>query len=226
MRKLFLFISLLIGVHSMNAQSNRTFTVRGVSFTMIYVPDEYNGDFYLGQTEVTQELWKAVMGNNPSSTKGDRLPVNNVSWYDCQEFTRKLNNLTGKRFSLPFSASYYTAIKVHNSNDYKYPGSNSINEVAWWLGNSNWTLHNVATKKPNELGIYDLVGNVSEWCLETDLLDPYDMGRNLRKTLFTNYTSSLGDCSISIHISLLDMKGKYEPESRLPSLGLRLFLRE
>ena len=121
--------------------------------------------YYIGKYEVTQKLWKAVMGNNPSYFKGDDLPVENVSWNDVQEFLRKLNAMTGKRYRLPTEAEWEFAARGGNSSrGYKYSGSNSIGNVAWYDGNSGSRTHAAGTKSPNELGIYDMSGNVREWC--------------------------------------------------------------
>lgn len=129
-------------------------------------------DYYIGQTEVTQALWKAVMSSNPSNFKGDNLPVVFVSWYDCQEFISKLNEITGKNFSLPTEAQWEFAARGGNySKGYKYSGSNDPNDVAWYDGNSDDWVHPVGTKEANELGIYDMSGNVYEWC--SDWYGPY-----------------------------------------------------
>ena len=122
-------------------------------------------DFYIGKYEVTQAQWKAVMGSNPSYFKGDNLPVENVSWNDIQEFIKKLNAQTGKRFRLPTEAEWeYAARGGNRSKGYKYSGSNSIGDVAWYYDNSSSKTHPVGQKTPNELGIYDMTGNVWEWC--------------------------------------------------------------
>ena len=122
-------------------------------------------DFYIGKYEVTQAQWKAVMGSNPSDFKGDNLPVENVSWNDIQEFITKLNAQTGKKFRLPTEAEWeYAARGGNQSKGYKYSGSDSIDEVAWYGDNSSSTTHPVGQKSPNELGIYDMSGNVFEWC--------------------------------------------------------------
>ena len=123
-------------------------------------------DYYIGETEVTQEFWQAVMGSNPSYFSGNpQRPVEYVSWNDCREFIVKLNDLTGKNFRLPTEAEWeYAARGGKESQGYKYSGSNTIGNVAWYYNNSNSTTHDVKTKSPNELGIYDMSGNVWEWC--------------------------------------------------------------
>ncbi len=115
----------------------------------------------IGETEVTQGLWKAVMGSNPSYFKGDNLPVEDVSWDDCQEFINKLNELTGKTFRLPTEAEWEFAARGGNkSNHTQYAGSSNSGSVAWYGDKT----HDVAQKTPNELGLYDMSGNVMEWC--------------------------------------------------------------
>ena len=167
-----------------------TFTVNAVQFKMVRVKggtfqmgatseqgsdaddDEYPvhsltlSDYYIGQTEVTQELWEAVMGSNPSNFTGDnQCPVERVSWNDCQKFIEKLNRLTGKNFRLPTEAEWeYAARGGNKSKGYKYSGSNDADAVAWYGKNSGSKTHPVATKQSNELGLYDMSGNVWEWC--------------------------------------------------------------
>ena len=122
-------------------------------------------NYYIGKYEVTQALWQAVMGSNPSHFKGDDLPVEQVSWNDCQDFISKLNAMTGKRFRLPSEAEWeYAARGGKKSRGYQYSGSNTLGDVAWYEGNSGSKTHAVGTKQPNELGIYDMTGNVYEWC--------------------------------------------------------------
>jgi formylglycine-generating enzyme required for sulfatase activity len=132
--------------------------------------------FSIGQTEVTQELWEAVMGSNPSDRKGPKRPVEQVSWNDCQEFVTKLNALTGQNFRLPTEAEWeYAARGGNKSNGYKYAGSNTIDDVAWCTQTTNDSgARQVKMKSPNELGLYDMSGNVWEWC--SDLYGDYGSG--------------------------------------------------
>ena len=121
--------------------------------------------FSISNHEVTQAEWKAIMFENPSDMKGDSLPVTNVSWFDCRRFIRRLNSITGKHYRLPTEAEWeYAARGGNRSRGYTYSGSDDIDDVAWYISNSNDKTHAVASKAPNELGLYDMTGNVWEWC--------------------------------------------------------------
>ena len=141
-------------------------------------------DYYIGKYEVTQAQWEAVMGSNPSDFKGYNLPVECVSWDDIQEFIAKLNQKTGKTYRLPTEAEWeYAARGGSKSKGYKYAGSNEIGEVAWYeanSGNSGNRTHPVGQKQPNELGLYDMSGNVYEWC--QDWYGAYSSGSQTNPT--------------------------------------------
>ena len=205
--------------------SSQTFTANGVSFKMIRVEGQ-GTPFYIGETEVTQALWQAVMGSNPSYFKGSSRPVEQVSWDDCKEFISRLNNLTGKSFRLPRESEWKYAAKGGNkSRGYEYSGSNEINDVAWYLknayycgsesGNSShpdYGTHSVKTKRPNELGLYDMSGNVCEWCE-----DLYDSSGSFRVNRGGSWCYDAGGCRVTFRHGLT-------PGYRIGDLGLRLAL--
>ena len=136
--------------------------------------------YSIGKTEVTQALWQAVMGSNPSLFTPENgyssdlnRPVECVSWYDCQTFIAKLNEMTGKNFRLPTEAEWEFAARGGNKGQgYLFAGSNNIDDVAWYWNNipsqtegaEGYGTQTVGTKAPNELGLYDMTGNVWEWC--------------------------------------------------------------
>jgi formylglycine-generating enzyme required for sulfatase activity len=131
--------------------------------------------FYLGKCEVTQEQWKAIMGTNPSFRKGAKLPVETVSWIDCQALINKLNEKFGRpgvKFSLPTEAQWEYACRGGNSTRFSFGDDKaSLGEYAWYGRNSDKKTHPVGRKKPNSWGLYDMHGNVGEWCA-----DWYDEG--------------------------------------------------
>ncbi|MBR0202601.1 MAG: SUMF1/EgtB/PvdO family nonheme iron enzyme [Bacteroidaceae bacterium] len=238
------------GSATANAAGNLSFTVKGVTFTMVKVEagtftmgateeqgsHVYDGekpahqvtltkDYYIGQTEVTQALWQAVMGSNPSNFKGDNLPVEQVHWEDCQTFITKLNSLTDSKFRLPTEAEWeYAARGGNKSRGYKYSGSNSINDVAWYEETTNDTRTKpVATKVPNELGIYDMSGNVYEWC--NDWYGSYSSSPQTNPTGASsgfdrvNRGGGWGSFDVGCRVSCRDNNS---PGFRSRSVGLRL----
>ncbi len=229
----------------------RTITANGVSFDMVQVEggtfqmgsedgedDEkpvhevWLDSYMIGQTEVTQELWLAVMGSNPSFFKGPDHPVEQISWNDIvNDFLPKLNKLTGKNFRLPTEAEWeYAARGGSKSRGYKYSGSNDIDEVAWYDDNSNGTTHPVKSKAPNELGIYDMSGNVWEWCQDWYASDYYlssvtknpkgptsDSSGSFRVNRGGSWFNSASDCRTAY-------RNYNTPSSSFNDLGLRLAL--
>ena len=182
--------------------------------------------YYIGETEVTQALWKAVMGSNPSNFKGDDLPVEQVSWDDCQTFISKLNALTGKRFRLPTEAEWEFAARGGNKScGYQYSGGDELSEVAWFVGNSGDRTHAVGTKIANELSIYDMSGNVCEWCSDNYVayssdsqVNPSSSGSGANRSFRGgSWINRNRKCRVSNRFSV-DLNNRYD------GLGLRLAL--
>ena len=241
------------------ASQDCSFTVGGVTFKMIAVEggtftmgatSEQGSDacdeekpthsvtlssYRIGETEVTQALWQAVMGQKPTSDGsqwsssyglGGNYPAYYVSWNDCQDFIRKLNALTGESFRLPTEAEWeYAARGGNKSRGYKYAGSNTLGNVAWYSDNSGSQTHNVATKSPNELGLYDMSGNVREWC--QDWYGSYSSGSQTNPTGPSSssrrvdrggsWLSNAWDCRVSTRYYVT-------PGYRYDYIGLRLAL--
>jgi len=192
-------------------------------------------NYWIGETEVTQVLWKAVMHSVPTGWdrwnsydgKGNDYPAYNISWDDCQEFIRKLNQLTGKTFRLPTEAEWeYAARGGNKSRGYKYAGSNNINDVAWCGENGDYKIHTVKTQQPNELGLYDMSGNVNEWCSDwygnyssTSQTDPSGPSTGSLRVLRGggSWGSTDSQCSVSSRDSNL-------PSENYKVCGLRLVL--
>ncbi len=242
----------------------QTFTVNGVTFKMIKVeggtftmgatPEQgteardnekpahqvtLTKDYFIGQTEVTQALWLAVMGSNPSYYIGENgygydlmRPVEKVSWLDCKVFITKLNEMTGKTFRLPTEAEWeFAARGGNNGHGYKYSGSNNLAEVAWyWYSIPSQTsltvgfgTQTVATKAPNELGLYDMSGNVDEWC--EDWYELYSSEAQTNPTgPATGYFHVVhgGTWASEATVCRVSHRGGNYPDTYNSSLGLRL----
>ena len=227
--------------------SIETFTVNGVSFNMVHVEggtfqmgsndsDASSNEqpvhqvtlstYSIGETEVTQALWEAVMGSNPSKWKGGSLPVEQVSWNDCQTFIQKLNQLTGKQFRLPTEAEWeYAARGGSKSRGYKYSGSNTIDDVAWYWDNSGKKTHPVKAKQANELGLYDMTGNVLEWC--QDWYGKYSSSPQTNPKGPSSASGRVyrgGGWYYGARFCRVSERGGLTPGNRYGSLGLRLAL--
>lgn len=232
--------------------ATQTFAVNGVSFTMVDIEggtfmmgagnarstsDESPthsvtlSDFSIGETEVTQELWQAVMGNNPSYFPQlvKQLPVEQVSWNDCQEFITKLNQLTGRNFRLPTEAEWeYAARGGNKSKGYKYAGSDWIDDVAWYWTNGGSETHPVKQLLPNELFLYDMSGNVWEWC--QDWFDYYWNYGNSSPTNPTGAASGFervyrgGSWGGAESFCRVVKRGRNTPTYKYRHVGLRLAL--
>ncbi len=188
-------------------------------------------DYYIGKYEVTQALWQAVMGKNPSCYKfeGGNMPVENVSWNDCQKFIKKLNNLTHRTFRLPTEAEWeYAARGGKKSQGYQYSGSNNLDDVAWYGSDRRSKPHAVGMKRPNELGLYDMSGNVSELC--QDWKDTYHTYPSYSVTNPTGASSGVsrvcrGGCWFNAPRGCrASSRGSSNPNNRDSRHGLRLVL--
>ncbi len=190
-------------------------------------------DYYIGKYEVTQEQWQAVMESNPSQYKGSRNPVERVRWNDCQKFIEKLNKLTGLNFAFPTEAQWeYVARGGNKSQGYKYSGGNDLYSVGWFgylntngdnKGNSGFETYPVGQKAPNELGIYDMSGNVWEWCQ-----DRYDFYNSSSQTNPTGPSTGScrmyrgGGCGYAAKDCRVSVRNILEPAFGGNFLGLRL----
>ena len=228
--------------------SNGILRVKGIEYPMVYVSggsfdmgatSEQGSDAYsdekpvhrvtlssysIGKYEVTQELWEAVMGSNPSKYKGSRRPVEKVSWNDCQEFIRKLNDLTGASLRLPTEAEWEFAARGGNSSrGYKYSGSDRIGDAAWYYDNSGSETHAVGGKSANELGLYDMSGNVWEWCSDcygayssSSQTNPKGPGSGSNRVIRGGcWINNAGYCRVS-------NRDNDTPDDRFSFVGLRL----
>lgn len=185
-------------------------------------------NFYICKYEVTQKLWTLIMGFNPSHFKDENFPVENVVWDECQEFIQKLNYITGKKYRLPTEAEWeYAARGGNKSLGYKFSGSNIIDEVAWYDDNSNNTTHHVGTKSPNELGLYDMTGNVAEWC--QDWYGDYDEHSQTNPTGPSEGKGRIcrgGGWSAMMDFCHVTYRSYIKPDFRIHLFGLRLVLSE
>lgn len=247
-----------------DSKEKKTFDVSGVKFNMIYVEGdtftmgadtvtdrEYWGDevpvhkvilsdYYIGELEVTQALWKKVLGTsvipfeNYQAGVTDKYPVEKVSWDDCQKFINKLNEMTKRKFSMPTEAQWeYAAKGGKKSQSYKFSGGDGMKIVGWCSDNSEKETHETGKKKPNELGIYDMSGNVREWCL--DIYADYDTTTRINPTgpSTTTATTTTTNERVARGGSFDDpafycrnsFRAKSLPTSKLKYVGLRLVLK-
>ena len=248
-RKLIFFIVVAVAMVDVAVTQPRTYSAHGVEFVMVKVEggnftmghksrrgkDKYKKErpahnvtlssYYMGETEVTQELWTAVMGSNPSNFAGGNRPVEQVSWNDVQLFIQKLNRLTGMNFRLPTEAEWEFA--AHGGNyckGYKYSGG-SMDDVGWCAENSGMETHDVKSLEANELGIYDMSGNVAEWC--NDWKGPYDgsIKQNPQGAAFGTYRVLRGGSWIdNVFQCRITARDSAKPEYANKSNGFRLAL--
>lgn len=184
------------------------------------------GNYHLSRFPITQEQWEALMGSNPSHFKGERNPVNYVSWNDCQQFIEKLNLLSGLDFRLPTEAEWeYAARGGKAFKGYTYSGSNDLDKVGWYAGNTNNKTHPVGEKAANELGLHDMSGNVWEWCSDwyvgeyykkAPQSDPKGPGVGFFRVMRGgSFHDDTGNCRVSLRYF-------NEPENRNHHVGFRV----
>lgn len=232
------------------AEDNTYFNIDDVRFDLVYVQGGiYNmgnsdtesdespihkvvvPNFYIGKYEISQEQWELIMETNPSFKKGNKYPVENVNWFDAYMFIRKLNDITGRKFQLPTEAQWeYAASGGIYNKGYKYSGSNIIDEVAWYHGNSGAKTHMAVEqqKRANELEIYNMSGNVWEWCHDYYAEDYY---RTYRDTInpqgaVTSNKRVIRGGSIQMEdgFSRISNRDAYEPSGRDWDIGFRIIM--
>lgn len=181
--------------------------------------------FYLGKYEVTQKQWQNVMGSNPSNFTGcNNCPVENISWIDIQDFIQRINAKTGSNYRLPTEAEWeYAARGGNKSRGYKYSGSDDISSVAWYNDNRGSNANTVGQKQANELGIYDMSGNVWEWC--SDWFGDYSS--NSKNNPHGPSSGSIrvlrgGSWSTGAQYCRSSFRSIYDPDRRDSDLGFRL----
>jgi formylglycine-generating enzyme required for sulfatase activity len=181
--------------------------------------------FWIGKYEVTQGQWKKIMGSNPSNFKsGDEFPVETVSWNDVQQFISRLGQQSGRRFALPTEAQWEYAARSGGKNE-KYAGGSNVDSVAWHYGNSGGKTHRVGTKSPNGLGIYDMSGNVWEWCEDVFDSNAYSKHARNNPVITSNGSAHVnrGGGWINIPRSVrAAFRFSYSAGSRIDDLGFRL----
>ena len=186
-------------------------------------------NFYMNKYPVTQREWETVMGTRPWFSKNcPDCPVEHVSWYDAQMFVNTLNQLTGKFYRLPTEAEWeYAARGGNKSKGFQYAGGNNPDEIGWYTKNSNDESHPVGKKKPNELGLYDMSGNVWQWCQDwydesyyqkSPENNPQGPGKDSYRTCRGgSWWSEVGDLRLS-------NRDRYPPDGRDDDVGFRLVM--
>jgi formylglycine-generating enzyme required for sulfatase activity len=183
-------------------------------------------NFYLGKFEVTQKQWQALMGSNPARFKecGPDCPVESISWQDIQEFLKRLNKKSGKRFRLPTEAEWEYAARSGGRKE-RFSGGNSLSQLGWYQENSANVIHPVGQKQPNGLGLYDMSGNVWEWV--QDWHSPEYYGQSLRNNPQGPAKGACrvvrGGCiSTEAHLARNDHRRLNDPEGRFNLVGFRI----